>query len=44
MTSRPLGSESGGGLGASASVDTRLWVSFAVLDSSLDMDSGAACV
>ena len=42
--SRPLGSDSGGGLGASAGVDTWEWVSIAVLDVPLDTDSGASCV
>ena len=42
--SRPLGSDSGGGLGASAGVHNWEWVSSAVLDVPLDTDSGASCV
>ena len=42
--SRQLGSDSGGGLGASVGVDTWEWVSIPVLDVPLDMKSGASCV
>ena len=44
-TSRPLGSDSRGGLGASGGqVDSWEWVSIAVSDVRLDTDSGASCV
>ena len=42
--SRPLGGDSGGGLGGWAGVDICEWVSIAVLDVPLDTDSGASCV
>ena len=42
--SRPLGSDFGGGLVASAGVDTWEWVSSVVWDVPLDTDSDALCV
>ena len=44
QTSRPLGSDSRGGLEASGGVDSWEWVSIAVPDVPLDTDSGASCM
>ena len=43
-TSRPLGSDSRGGLGASGGMDKWKYVSIALSDVPLDKDSGASCV